>query len=109
MTLNQFRDVLLTVTDKVYQFEAMGDAEQEHIVWQETGGRALYGDGKRQERIGQLQVELYTKEPETPLLEMLLKALEEADVAFEEPVPDYERETGFIRHIIECEVIGWRG
>ena len=109
MTPSQFHDVLLAVTDKAYHFDAMGDTEQEHIVWQETGGRAFHGNGMRQERIRQLQVELYTKKEETPLLERVLEALEEADVAFEEPVTDYEQETGFIRHIIECEVIGWQG
>ncbi len=105
MTLIQFRDLLLSVTEKVFHFEAQGDTDQEHIIWQEEQNRALHGDGKRTELIRHVQVDLYTKAEYPPLLDEMLAALEDAEVAFEEPIPDYDTETGFYRYIIECEVI----
>lgn len=105
MTLTQFKELLLTVTDKVFHFEAQGDTDQEHIIWQEEQNRALHGDGRRTELIWHVQVDLYTKAEYPELLDILLNVLEEADVAFEEPIPDYDTETKFFRYIIECEVV----
>lgn len=105
MTLIQFCDVLKTVSNQVFHYEAFGGVSGEHIIWQETGGRSLYGSDRRQEVIREVQVDLYTKTEYTETLDKLLTALEEAEVSFEEPVTSYEKETGYIRHTIECEVI----
>ncbi|MBP3701699.1 MAG: hypothetical protein J6I64_07400 [Lachnospiraceae bacterium] len=105
MTLEQFRDVLLGVTEKTYHNEAQGDIAQEHIIWQETGKRALHGDDMRTEVVWEIQIDVYTKDEYSPLPEKLQMALEENDIAFSDPVITYERETGLTRCIIECEVI----
>ena len=41
MSLQEFRDLLLGITEKAYHFEAAQDAPDKYIVWQETGSRAL--------------------------------------------------------------------
>lgn len=105
MTSEQFRDVLKQVTDQVYHFESMGDTAGEHIVWQETSGRGIYGGNRRKGAVKRLQVDLYTKDDSGALLEKLLEALDTDEIAFDEPVTTYEKETGYIRHIVECEVV----
>ena len=37
MSLQEFRDLLLGITEKAYHFEAAQDAPDKYIVWQETG------------------------------------------------------------------------
>lgn len=105
MTLQEFRDLLLDVTDKVYHFEAAGEATGQHIVWQETGGHALAGSNVRREVAREVQIDLYTTEEFDPLLEQLLTVLEAAEVAFSEPTTVYDTDTQLIRHIVECEVV----
>ena len=43
MSLQEFRDLLLGITEKAYHFEAAQDAPDKYIVWQETGSRASAG------------------------------------------------------------------
>jgi len=106
MTLDQFRDLLLTVTDKVYRLEAQDDTTGAHIIWQETGRKYLRGDGKIVETIWQIQLDLYTPRDDTTFLSALLNTLEDCDeVAYRDPVTLYEKEPKIIHHIIDCEVI----
>lgn len=105
MTLEQFSDVLKQVTDQVHHFESMGDTAGEHIVWQETSGRGIYGGNRRKGAVKIIQVDLYTKDDSGELLEKLLEALDTDEIAFAEPVTTYEKETGYTRHIVECEVL----
>lgn len=105
MTLGQFCDVLKRVTDQVHHFESMGDTAGEHIVWQETSGRGIYGGNRRKGAVRIIQVDLYTKDGSGALLEKLLEALDVDEIAFSEPVTTYEKETEYIRYIVECEVV----
>lgn len=105
MTLQNFRDILLTVTDNVYHFEAYKETDAEYIVWQETGGNSLHGSNERVERVKKIQVELYTAKEFTETLDKLTEVLEKNEIAFSEPLPDFDNETKRIRYIIGCEVI----
>lgn len=105
MTMQEFRDVLLSVTDKVYHFEAFQDSTGQYIVWQETGGHSLYGSDKRQGTVKHIQVDFFTGNEFDPVLDQLLDTLEASGVAFGEPVTSYDTNTKGIRHIIECEVV----
>ena len=105
MTLREFRDLLLTVTEHVYHFEAAKETADSYIVWQEVSGRALAGSDRRQEVIRDVQVDFYTTIEFDPVLEEVLQVLEENGVAFEEPQTGFDPDTRMIRHIIECEVV----
>ena len=105
MTLEQFCDVLKQAADQVYHFESMGDSAGEHIVWQETSGRGIYGGNRRKGAVKIIQVDLYTTDESGELLGKLLEVLDTDEVAFTEPVTTYEKETGYIRHTVECEVV----
>ena len=106
MTLQELRDLLLQITDKVYHFEAAQESSGRYIVWQETGGRALSGSNRRQEVIRDVQIDLYTEEDFDPMVEQILNQLEDAGIAVNEPTTVYDPDTCLIRHIIECEVAG---
>jgi hypothetical protein len=104
MTLQEFSKVLLSVTDKVYHLEAWKESD-EYIVWQEIQNRSSYGENGRFATVKRVQVDLFTKEEFSELLDKLLETLEENDVASDDPVPDYNKDTKVMRYIIQCEVI----
>jgi hypothetical protein len=104
MTLQEFKDVLLTVTDKVYHLEAWQESE-EYMVWQELQPKSQHGDNGRGEVVQRVQVELFTKKEFTPTLDKLIEVLEKNDIAFEEPIPDYDSNEKTMRYIIRCEVV----
>jgi hypothetical protein len=104
MTLQEFSQLLLTVTENVYHFEAWKESN-EYIIWQELQPRSMHSDNGRSEVIQRVQVDLFTKEEFTELLDKLLEVLEANDVAFDDPIPDYDSETKVMRYIIQCEVI----
>lgn len=104
MTLPEFKDVLLTVTDKVYHLESWQE-EDEYIVWQEIQPRSLRTDGGRTEVITRAQIDYYTKKEFPELLDKLLSTLDEYDIAFDDPIPDYDPDEKQMRYIIQCEVV----
>lgn len=105
MSLQDFKRILETVLEEVYHFEAWQETGEEYIIWQETGSRSFYASNVRSETVRRIQVELYTEKEYSETLEKLLKVLEDNEVAFEDPVPDYDRETKRFRYIVECEVL----
>lgn len=105
MSLQEFRDMLLTVMENVYHFEAWQETESEYIIWQETGGNSLYGDGVRCETVQKAQIDLYTMEEFSGTVGKILEVLEMHDIAFREPKPSFDTDTKRFRHIIECEVL----
>lgn len=105
MSLQEFKGILGTILEDVYHWEAWQETAEEYIVWQETGSRSSYASNVRSETVHQVQVELYTGKEYSETLERLLKTLEENDIAFEDPVPDYDRDTKRFRYIVECEVL----
>lgn len=104
MSLQEFRDILLMVTDNVYHFEAAETTGSEYIIWQETGGRSLHGGNTRRETVKKVQIELYTDKEFSEMPERIMEVLEENDIAFGEPIPGFDPETKMLRYIIECEV-----
>lgn len=105
MSLQEFRDLLLTVTEQVYHFENCQDTEEEYIIWQETGGKSTHASNERSETVKQIQVELYTSIEFTNTIDAILNVLETNDIAFQEPTVHFDKDTKKIRYIIECEVL----
>jgi hypothetical protein len=104
MTLQEFKDLLLTVTDRVYHLEAWQEGE-EYLVWQELQPRSSKSDNRRGEVIRRVQVDLFTREEFSQTLDKLLEVLNEHDIAFDEPVPGYDTDTKMMRYIVQCEVM----
>lgn len=105
MSLQEFNEVLQAVTEGVYHFNAPQEPAGEYIVWQETGLHSLYASNVRRETIKRIRVELYTEEEYSETIGKLLTILEQNEIAFQDPVSDYDRDTEKIRYSVECEVL----
>lgn len=104
MTLKQFRDILLSITEHVYHFEAHKD--DEYIVWHEVGGISLAGDNKTAEKGTRIAVDYFTKNEYDTLHEKLESTLSEYDEIFlSDYITDFEADTGYIHYAYTCEVI----
>lgn len=105
MRLQEFGEILRDVTEEVYHFEAWKETAEEYIVWQETGARSLYAGNVRGETVKRIQVELYTKKEFSETAGKLMRTLEQHEIAFADPILDYDRESKRFRYILECEAI----
>ncbi len=105
MTLQDFKDILLTVLDNVYHFEAYKESEEEYIVWQETSESGIFGSNRQIGAVKKVQVDLYSRKEFTGTFDKLKAVLNENEISFEVADIDYSRETKRTRYIIECEVI----
>lgn len=105
MDPNDFKAVLSGVTDKAYHLEAPKEEKGEYAIWQEAGTSSLYADNERCETVRMFLVEVYTGKESSELLEKIIEALEENDIAFREQGSHFDPYTKKIRHIIECEAV----
>ncbi|MBP0973652.1 MAG: hypothetical protein J5851_07095 [Oscillospiraceae bacterium] len=104
MTLENFRDLLLTVTPDVYHFEAHKD--EEYIVWHEVGGISLTGDDRHAETGTRIAVDYYTKQEYDTLPARLSETLGSCpDIALSDERVMFEPETELIHYAYTCEVI----
>lgn len=102
MTLDDFAAVLVGTGMPVFHEVAPDTPGDRFLVWQEYYARRQHG-GVLLTRM--IQADFYTKTELDPELDRLLGRLDRAGVFFEEPETGYERETGYTRHMIECEII----
>ncbi len=105
MSLQEFTDVLLTAVGSVYHLKAPADVPDEYVIWQETGGRSLYASDVRSETVRTVQVELYTGREYTETVDRILDVLERKGIAFQEPEPHFDPDTGKTRYTIPCETV----
>lgn len=104
MILKNFRDILLSVTDKVYHFES--HEEKEYIVWHELGAKSLRADDSIAETGARIAVDFFTTAEYSEIPEKLGKALSENDEIFvRDYMIDFEEDTGYIHYTYTCEVI----
>ena len=105
MTLREFRDVLCSIPDvSVYHQKAYKVADN-YIVWQEVKGLSL--DGVSSEKGMRIAVDFYTKKEYSDIpaeIERTLSAYD--DICIDDPVIDYEDDTGFTHYAYTAEVFG---
>ena len=99
--LKTIRDLLLTVSDHVYHFQAPEGLRTppEYIVWQEESEcDRLLGDGDKNERRIQGSIDLFTLTEYSPLLNRIEQAFKDADIYIECTGTGYEDESGLIHY-----------
>lgn len=104
MTLKQFRDLLLTVTDRVSHGEQFKDGG-DYIVWHEVGKIGLRAENAESESGYRIAVDFFTKKEydDTP---GRISALFDCDeIAADDPVINFEPDTGYTHYSWTCEVI----
>lgn len=101
MTLHEFGALLAGVYPNTFRYDA-GTQSGNYAVWHEYSGRRQPAGPLVARRI---QVDLFTRTEDDPALAAIQGALDNAGVAFEAPKTTYEPDTGYIHHIILCEVV----
>ncbi len=101
MTLREFAAVLAGAYPNCRHYTA-GKQTGSYAVWREYGGRRQQGGPLL---VRKIQVDLFTRKELDPALQDITDALDGAGVAFEAPKTTYEEDTGYIHHIILCEVV----
>ena len=99
MTLQQVRDLFLTITPNCYHYNAWAKPNQ-YIVWAEDNQpNALYSDGKMQIQVAEGTLDLFTKDEYDPLFEKCQKVMNDCEnITWRWNSTQYEEETGYIHH-----------
>lgn len=95
MTLQEFKAIILSADPQASHYRSMQTPN--YTVWREFGKRSL------PEPTWKIQVDRYTKIEYDPVIALINAALERDDIAFDY-LCDYEKDTGYIHHIWDCEV-----
>ena len=103
MTLKQFRDLLLTVSDKVYHNRAA--KEKSYVVWHEVGKISNAADNVQAESGYRIAVDYYTKDEYNSLPDKITALFDNDEIAADDVVIDYEPDTGYTHYAWTCEVI----
>lgn len=107
MTLREFRDILCSIPDvSVYHRNAY-KSDDNYIVWQEVGEISLDGDGVPAEKGVRIAVDFYTKTEYSEIPAQITETLSVCDdICIDDPVIDYEDDTGYTHYAYTAEVAG---
>ena len=83
MNLRDFVNVLLSVTDKVYQDEAYEEPE-EYIVWTLVSDKSMRADGTATESAMRINVRIFTAKAFSSLPAKLKAMFNDNDIAYED-------------------------
>lgn len=103
MTIQDIKNLLVAVDPDVQRYDHDGSGTGDaYTVWYELSTGSLYGDGVEAGGI-RFQVDRFTKDEDDATAAALKAALEGSDGIAVDYRVDYERDTGYIHHIFDCE------
>ena len=102
MKVSEIKSLLVAIDPNVQRYEHDHEGLDAYTVWQEVGRMNLFGDGEEEGSI-RFQVDRFTKIEGDGIAAALLAALESRDDIAVDYLVDYERDTGYIHHIYDCE------
>lgn len=103
MTLDNFRDLLITADPTATKWKGAGTGNYTVYHPYEIGG--LRADGRIVESKLKVQVDRYTRLSTDATVDAITAALDSSDdIAFRH-FTEFEQDTGYIRHIWDCEVV----
>lgn len=102
MTAGEIKTLLTAVDPDVQRYDHDGSGTDAYTVWHEYGRVGLYGDGQEEGSI-KFQVDRFTRDEDDAVAAALLAALDGADDITVDYRVDYEKDTGYIHHIYDCE------
>lgn len=105
MTLQDFRDLLLETTDKVYHFEGFPEGERRYILWWETGISHFFADNELQELVNLVRVEVHTNQEFDGIIYELLEKMDKTgSIAWKDPTITWDNERMGLVYTVDCEV-----
>jgi hypothetical protein len=107
MTLNNLKDLLLTIGLPVFHYFAANQTGS-YIVWAEDGeGDAVHADGRKVERAITGTIDYFTKTENDPVVQQIEDALDTDDsLAWQLNSVQYEQDTGYIHYEWAFEIDG---
>lgn len=104
MTVMEIRDVILQADPDAQHYEAALDG-RDFTVWMEYERIGLRADDEYAEAGWRFEVDRYTKQEFDPIAELLEEVLDAADGVTWTHRVQYNQQTGYIRHIYDCEAV----
>ena len=100
--LKAVRDLLKTITDNVWHYEAM-DQPDKYIVWAEDSeGSSVEGDNKKINQSIRGTIDYFTKEEFDPNVDKIQEALKEGHISFYlnsvQDESEYDSGSGYIHY-----------
>ena len=98
MTLQDFRDILLTIGVPVYHFEGFQEKDS-YLVWQEEGqSDAVYADNKMLTQYIEGTLDYFTQVEFDPNFELIQSALNNGQIAWGLTNIDFDVESKYIHY-----------
>lgn len=107
MTLQELRDLLLTIGPPVFHYSAAGQTGN-YIVWAEDSeGDSVHADNKKTEQVLQGTIDYFTKAEFDPVVKQIQDKLNEAEISWRLNSIQHERDTGYIHYewVFEVEEV----
>jgi hypothetical protein len=104
MTYSDLEAVLKTVLPNDVSQRKAPRGKTRYIVWVPVGSRSIFGSNRRGLTALQANVYVCTQTAGDTICDDVCAALDAAGIAYGDPVPDYDDETGEASWVIECEV-----
>ena len=105
MTLQEIRDLLLTITPNVFHYFASGQTGN-YIVWAEDSeGDSIHADDGKTEQVIQGTIDYFTKTENDPVVTQIQDKLTENEISWRLNSVQYEQDTGYIHYEWVFEVI----
>ena len=103
MTLDEIRALVVSADAHAQHYESRA-TEEDYTTWRETGRLPYLADDQHLEG-WRFQVDRFARDEHDPVAAALFAALDADDRVAVQHLVDYERDTGYIHHIFDCE--GW--
>ena len=105
MTLQEIRDLLLTITPNVFHYFASGQTGN-YIVWAEDSeGDSIHADDGKTEQVIQGTIDYFTKTENDPVATQIQDKLTENEISWRLNSVQYEQDTGYIHYEWVFEVV----
>ena len=107
MTLQNLKDLLLTISPKVFHYFTSGQTDS-YIVWAEEGeAGSIHADDKKVERVLTGTIDYFTKTENDPVVQQIEAVLDSDDgLAWKLNSVQREQDTGYIHYEWTWEVDG---
>ena len=105
MTLNEIKALLVTADPNIKHYFSMHGSEEPYSYWEETNMLPFTGDDRHAigDQAWRFYVHRFTKTEGDAIAGAIFAALDGDPRTTVRWVTDFDRDSGFIHHIFECE------